>query len=267
MEYSEGSQKTGNYKINGNTIELTVTYDSDLDYSLYDPEATSTMDPYQTKLTILDDGTLKYITDTNYTVIFDKNDSSTNEKNTGTSNLLEEQISIDIDKFIKELSYKSLSTVQNANYGGDGYRYDSSFYNEGLNKESFEITNIGDKITYTLKTNGNSSYKYPFILTIVTTNDNILSEISITCQPQKLNTKGILDCAAEVEDALGYTLYNKRNSSITETVKSNLINLGYIDSNSNAISQNVETTIDNQAYGKNIVFKIGTDTLIYDMIF
>ena len=71
-ENSEVIDQSGNYTIEGDTIKLTVTYDSSLDYTLYDPEATFTMEPYDIEMTILGNGVIQYITDANYTVIFDK---------------------------------------------------------------------------------------------------------------------------------------------------------------------------------------------------
>ena len=68
---SEGIMVSGNYKIEGDKIKLTVTYDS----TLIDPtEPTSQLaEPYDIEMTLLNDGTIKYVNLAGYTEIFDKN--------------------------------------------------------------------------------------------------------------------------------------------------------------------------------------------------
>lgn len=92
-ENSEVIDQSGNYTIEGDTIKLTVTYDSSLDYTLYDPEATFSMEPYDIEMTILSNETIQYITETDYTVIFDKKAKSLDEiatETVQTTNLLEQ---------------------------------------------------------------------------------------------------------------------------------------------------------------------------------
>ena len=71
MENSEAVLVSGNYKIEGDKIKLTATYDS----TLIDPtEPTSQLaEPYDIEMSLLNDGTIKYVNDANYAVIFDKN--------------------------------------------------------------------------------------------------------------------------------------------------------------------------------------------------
>lgn len=149
----------------------------------------------------------------------EKGETNNTDQNTevlteNDNNVLSEEgigIEFDINKFIKELSYKSLSTVNDGIHGGDGYRYDYEFYNSDLSINKFNVTNDGSTKLYTLETNGNESNNYKFILNIELKDDNKLNQIKITSYPPTPQAKGILNCAMEVEEALGYTLWNSRN--------------------------------------------------------
>lgn len=178
---------------------------------------------------------------------------------------------IDIDKFITELSYSSTSTVHNSNYGGDGYRSDNYFFNNDLTKNSFSITNEGNdtrySITVTNERRAQGIYAYPITLEILVTNDNILKEIKINCIPPNMKASGIFECAAEVEDALGYTLINARNYQIVDKVKKELKLENYISSNEEVIKKNQSITVYDENENKTITFTIGENNLEYKMIF
>lgn len=86
-DMSESVTYNGTYKIEGDTITLTVTY-----YDMAeDPE---TFEPYTETINILEDGTLKYTSSTGATYIFDKNvtlsEASAEATGTTTGDLLEQ---------------------------------------------------------------------------------------------------------------------------------------------------------------------------------
>ena len=328
-DMSESVTYNGTYKIEGNTITLTVTY-----YDMAeDPE---TFEPYTETINILEDGTLKYTSLTGATYIFDKNVtlSDTSIEGTGTTNgnlleqiyakypslegtegivctdgtdywLLDETgdkvyfidlnsfeealvqcnidinntgastgTTIDINKFIKELSYGSTSTVNNINYAGDGYRADYFYYDEDLTLDDFSKTEEGNNVIYSITTTKTRSvnYGFPITLSITITKDNVLKEIKITAQPKKWEAGEILNCAGEVEAALGYAAYNEYTSNSTavlEDIKEELISFNYIESKGNHKINvtNKTMTKEDTTHNKTVTFTIGTDTLTYDMVF
>lgn len=188
------------------------------------------------------------------------NDTEIAEYNENTNTV---NTKIDIDRFIKELSYSSMSTVHNNDYGGDGYRTDYNFYTSELTKSDFNIKNEGNTTIYTLNTDGNSSCNYSFTLEITIMDKDILQEIKISCRPTTLNVREILNCAEEVEDALGYTLYNKRINVSAYNVSTALREQNIIDSKSNVIVTDKKITIDNQKYGQDVIFEIENNTISY----
>lgn len=331
-DMSESVTYNGTYKIEGDTITLTVTY-----YDMAeDPE---TFEPYTETIDILEDGTLKYTSSDGATYIFDKNitleeNNDTNtEAITTTGDLLEqiyakypslegtegiictdgtdywlldetgdkvyftdlasfekalEQCNIDVnnisigslastkidmEQFVKELSYSSLSTVNNVNYAGDGYRADYSYYDEDLTLDDFTKTEEGNNITYSITTTKTRSvnYDFPITLSITITKDNILKEIRITAQPKDWEAKEIFNCAEEVEAALGYTLYNQYTSVSTEIIKDikeDMVSYNYMEGSYYKLSvTNKTVTKEDTTHNKTVTFTIGTDTLTYDMVF
>lgn len=184
-------------------------------------------------------------------------------ESTSTSN-----IKIDIEKFVKELSYKSMSTVHDKIHGGDGYRYDYNFYNEDLTLNDFTKTNSNNEVIYTLETNGNDDNNYKFILSVTVTNDNTLKEVKITCTPPTPQAKGILNCAMEVEEALGYTIFNKRNNKIVTQLEDLLKSKKFIEkatSNYDITESEILLELENPEYYENIAFeyKYSSNTLSY----
>ena len=331
-DMSESVTYNGTYKIEGDTITLTVTY-----YDMAeDPE---TFEPYTETIDILEDGTLKYTSSDGATYIFDKNitleeNNDTNtEAITTTGDLLEqiyakypslegtegivctdgtdywlldetgdkvyftdlasfekalEQCNIDVnnisigslastkidmEQFVEELSYSSLSTVNNVNYAGDGYRADYFYYDEDLTLDDFTKTEEGDNVTYSITTTKTRSvnYDFPITLSITITKDNILKEIRITAQPKDWEAKEIFNCAEEVEAALGYTLYNQYTSVSTEIIKDikeDIVSYNYMEGSYYKLSVTNKTiTKEDTTHNKTVTFTIGTDTLTYDIVF
>lgn len=327
-DMSESVTYNGTYKIEGDTITLTVTY--------YDmAENPETFEPYTETINILEDGTLKYTSSTDATYIFDKNvtlsGASAEATGTTTGDLLEQiyakypnlegtegivctdgtdywlldetgnkvyftdltsfesallecnidvnnigsstSTKIDMEQFVRELSYGSTSTVNNVNYAGDGYRADYFYYDEDLTLDDFTKTEEGDNVTYsitTTKRRGND-YGFPIILSIIVTRDNILKEIKITAQPKEWEAKEIFNCAEEVEAALGYTLYNQYTSVSTEIIKDikeDMVSYNYMEGSYYKLSvTNKTVTKEDTTHNKTVTFTIGTDTLTYDMVF
>ena len=328
-EMSESVTYNGTYKIEGNTITLTVTY-----YDMADnPE---TFEPYTETINILEDGTLKY-TSSGATYIFDKNitlkeNNSTDTEITTTGDLLEQiyakypsleskegivctdgidywlldetgdkvyftdltsfeealkecninvndiknsnKTKIDMEKFVKELSYGSTSTVNNANYPGDGYRIDYFYYDEDLTLDDFSKTQEGDNITYSLTTTKTRSvnYNFPITLDIIVGKNDELKEIKIIAKPNEWKAKEILGCSSEVETALGYTIYNQYTSEsdeIVKAIKEDMISYDYIESIGEYKINVTNKTItkEDTKHNRTITFTIGTDTLTYDIVF
>lgn len=328
-DMSESVTYNGTYKIEGNTITLTVTY-----YDMADnPE---TFEPYTETINILEDGTLKY-TSNGATYIFDKNitlkeNNSTNTEITTTGDLLEQiyakypsleskegivctdgidywlldetgdkvyftdltsfeealkecninvndiknsnKTKIDMEKFVKELSYGSTSTVNNANYPGDGYRIDYFYYDEDLTLDDFTKTQEGDNITYSLTTTKTRSvnYNFPITLDIIVGKNDELKEIKIIAKPNEWKAKEILGCSSEVETALGYAIYNQYTSEsdeIVKAIKEDMISYDYME-NIGEYKINVTNktiTKEDTKHNRTITFTIGTDTLTYDIVF
>ena len=328
-DMSESVTYNGTYKIEGNTITLTVTY-----YDMADnPE---TFEPYTETINILEDGTLKY-TSNGATYIFDKNitlkeNNSTNTEITTTGDLLEQiyakypsleskegivctdgidywlldetgdkvyftdltsfeealkecninvndiknsnKTKIDMEKFVKELSYGSTSTVNNANYPGDGYRIDYFYYDEDLTLDDFSKTQEGDNITYSLTTTKTRSvnYNFPITLDIIVGKNDELKEIKIIAKPNEWKAKEILGCSSEVETALGYAIYNQYTSEsdeIVKAIKEDMISYDYMESIGEYKINVTNKTItkEDTKHNRTITFTIGTDTLTYDIVF
>lgn len=327
-DMSESVTYNGTYKIEGDTITLTVTY-----YDMAeDPE---TFEPYTETINILEDGTLKYTSSTGATYIFDKNvtlsEASAEATETTTGDLLEQiyakypslqgtegivctdgtdywlldetgnkvyftdltsfesallecnidvnnigsstSTKIDMEQFVRELSYGSTSTVNNVNYARDGYRADYFYYDEDLTLDDFTKTEEGNNITYSITTTKTRSinYDFPMTLSITITKDNILKEIKITAQPKEWEAKEIFNCAEEVEAALGYTLYNQYTSVSTEIIKDikeDMVSYDYMEGSYYKLSvTNKTVTKEDTTHNKTVTFTIGTDTLTYDMVF
>lgn len=251
---SESFTTTGNYAINGNVMTLTVNYDSS--------EQEETTTPYTEKIEILDDGTLEYTNRNNITYSFSKDAKEFGQDEEKTKTI------IDIDKFIKELSYSSMSTVHNSNYGGDGYRSDNGFFNSDLTKSSFEVKNNGNETTYTITTKNKDSSNEPITLEIVVTDNNVLKEIKLSCTSTSMKVENIMLCAKEVEDALGYTLINARNYQIADKVEKELKLENYVSGeNGKVIEKNQSVTIEDENENKTVMFTIGENSLEYKMIF
>lgn len=177
-------------------------------------------------------------------------------------------IKIDIEKFVKELSYKSMSTVHDNIHGGDGYRYDYNFYNEDLTLNDFTKTSSNNEVIYRLETNGNDDNNYKFILTVTVNKDNTLKQVEITCTPPTPQAKGILNCAMEVEEALGYTIFNKRNNKIVTQLEDLLKSKKFIEkatSNYDITEGEILLELENPEYYENIAFeyKYSSNTLSY----
>lgn len=266
--YSEGITQTGTYSIENNIIKLTVNNDSF--------ENNNSSKPKIMEMTILDDGNIEYVTEYG-TYLYVKEETKDTSENT---NILSEKdsdielqenanVKLDVNKFIQELGYKSLSTVNDGIHGGDGYRYDFEFYNSSLSINDFKVTNSNGIKNYVLETNGNKSNNYKFILTIKLSNDNVLNEINITCFPPTPQAKGILNCAMEVEDALGYTLFNSRNYKNVQQLESNLKADGYIEStgNYNILTNSIVQQVENEQTGGKIIFEYINNKLSYTIIF
>lgn len=266
--YSEGITQTGTYSIENNIIRLTVNNDSF--------ENNNSSKPKIMEMTILDDGNIEYVTEYG-TYLYVKEEIKDTSENT---NILSEEdsdielqenanVKLDVNKFIQELGYKSLSTVNDGIHGGDGYRYDFEFYNSGLSINDFKVTNSNGIKNYVLETNGNKSNNYKLILTIKLSNDNVLNEINITCFPPNPQAKGILNCAMEVEDALGYTLFNSRNYKTVQQLESNLKADGYIEStgNYNILTNSIVQQIENEQTGEKIIFEYINNKLSYTISF
>ena len=327
-DMSESVTYNGTYKIEGDTITLTVTY-----YDMAeDPE---TFEPYTETINILEDGTLKY-TSNGATYIFDKNltlsETSAETTGTTTGDLLEQiytkypslegtegivctdgtdywlldetgdkvyftdltsfeealkecninvndiknsnKTKIDMEKFVKELSYGSTSTVNNANYPGDGYRIDYFYYDEDLTLDDFSKTQEGDNITYSLTTTKTRSvnYNFPITLDIIVGKNDELKEIKIIAKPNEWKAKEILGCSSEVETALGYAIYNQYTSEsdeIVKAIKEDMISYDYMESIGEYKINVTNKTItkEDTKHNRTITFTIGTDTLTYDIVF
>lgn len=207
----------------------------------------------------------------------EKGETNNTDQNTevlteNDNNVLSEEgigIEFDINKFIKELSYKSLSTVNDGIHGGDGYRYDYEFYNSDLSINKFNVTNDGSTKLYTLETNGNESNNYKFILNIELKDDNKLNQIKITSYPPTPQAKGILNCAMEVEEALGYTLWNSRNYQNVTQLEENLKGKDYIEQQGNYAIQttNIIQQIENEKTEERIVFEYANNEVSYTINF
>lgn len=195
--------------------------------------------------------------------------TTTSKENTITTSKQNVDIKLDIDKFIKELSYKSMSTVHDGIHGGDGYRQDYEFYNSDLSINNFKVTTQNNEKKYVLETNGNTEHKYKFVLTIILGQDNKLHEINITCNPPTLQAEGILNCALEVEEALGYTVFNKRNYQNEEQLEKTLKSKGYIETQGkyNILVDNIIEKIENTETGEKSVFILDNGKLTYTISF
>ncbi len=181
---------------------------------------------------------------------------------------------IDMEQFVKELSYSSMSTVYNENYAGDGYRADYSFYNEDLTLNDFTKTETGNNITYSITTTEREydDYDFPITLSITITSDNVLKEIKITAQPKEWEAEEIFLCAEEVEAALGYTIYNRNTSestAIIKEIKEDMVSYNYMEGiyKYQLYTTNKTITKTDTKYNKTVTFTIGTDTLTYAMTF
>lgn len=175
---------------------------------------------------------------------------------------------IDIDKFIKELGYSSMSTVHNSNYGGDGYRSDNGFFNSDLSKNSFEIKTNGNETIYTTTSKNQSSSNEPITLEIVVTDNNILKEIKLSGTSTSMKINNIMLCAKEVEDALGYTLINARNYQIVDKVEKELKLENYVSGeNGKVIQKNQSVTMEDENENKTVTFTIGENSFEYKMVF
>ena len=180
----------------------------------------------------------------------------------------ESKPTLDIDRFIKELSYSSMSTVHNSNYGGDGYRSDNGFFNNDLTKSSFNISTEGNEIKYTVISNNSQASDVPMTLEIITTDSNALKEIKISCPSSNMKVYRILLCAQEVEDALGYTLINARNYEIVNKVEKELKLENYISGEDDTVIQkNQSVTVEDEKENKKITFTIGENSFEYKMTF
>ena len=193
-----------------------------------------------------------------------------NNTNTGSSS----ETKIDINRFVKELSYGSTSTVNNGDYPGDGYRTDYFYYDEDLTLDDFTKTEEGNNVTYSITTTKTRSvnYGFPITLAITITKDNMLKEIKITAKPKEWEANEILQCSKEVEAALGYAVYNQTDSKsikIVDNIKDELISNNYIESKGNYKINVTNKTVTKKdaTQNKTVTFTIGTDTLTYDEIF
>lgn len=174
-------------------------------------------------------------------------------------------VEFNLNKFITELSYSSLSTVHDSNYGGDGYRSDFNFYNEELTLSDFNATEDENFKIYTLNTNGTSSHNYPFLLEIKLSKQNKLKEINI--QVTHEDVSGILLCAEEIEDALGYTLINSRNYSIVDKIKKNLISQGAITDKGKILKNEIYTQAYDDKVQKTSSVSVSNTNITYKMKF
>lgn len=154
-------------------------------------------------------------------------------------------------------------------HGGDGYRSDYQFYNQGLTIDNFEINQNSNQVEYKLITNGNYQYHSQIILTIITTENGYLDEIKMTCNPVDKKAGIIIDCAMEVEDALGYTLFNLRNGDNIEKITNNLISKGCIDNKSKNLLKNTDIQEEavNKENGEKSVFEYKNGVLSYTISF
>ena len=142
-DMSESVTYNGTYKIEGNTITLTVTY-----YDMADnPE---TFEPYTETINILEDGTLKY-TSNGATYIFDKNitlkeNNSTNTEITTTGDLLEQIYA----KYPSLESKEGIVCTDGIDYwlldetGDKVYFTDLTSFEEALKECNINVNSIGN---------------------------------------------------------------------------------------------------------------------------
>lgn len=152
-DMSESVTYNGTYKIEGNTITLTVTY-----YDMAeDPE---TFEPYTETINILEDGTLKYTSSTGATYIFDKNvtisGASTEATGTTTGDLLEQIYA----KYPSLQGTEGIVCTDGTDYwlldetGNKVYFTDLTSFESALLECNIDVNNIGSS---TNNTNNNSS--------------------------------------------------------------------------------------------------------------
>ena len=144
-DMSESVTYNGTYKIEGDTITLTVTY-----YDMAeDPE---TFEPYTETINILEDGTLKYTSSTGATYIFDKNVTlqEDNTETTGatvtTANLLDEIYA----KYPNLKGTEGIICSDETDYwlldenGKKVYFTDLSSFEEALKECNIDVNSIGN---------------------------------------------------------------------------------------------------------------------------
>ncbi len=152
-DMSESVTYNGTYKIEGNTITLTVTY-----YDMAeDPE---TFEPYTETINILEDGTLKYTSSTGATYIFDKNvtlsGASAEITGTTTGDLLEQIYA----KYPSLQGTEGIVCTDGTDYwlldetGNKVYFTDLTSFESALLECNIDVNNIGSS---TNNTNNNSS--------------------------------------------------------------------------------------------------------------
>ena len=152
-DMSESVTYNGTYKIEGDTITLTVTY-----YDMAeDPE---TFEPYTETINILEDGTLKYTSSTGATYIFDKNvtlsGASAEITGTTTGDLLEQIYA----KYPSLQGTEGIVCTDGTDYwlldetGNKVYFTDLTSFESALLECNIDVNNIGSS---TNNTNNNSS--------------------------------------------------------------------------------------------------------------
>lgn len=266
---------------NGNIYNGTITYikesNSDTEEIETNNNSNSLLDQIYTKYPefkdkegyICTDGEQYWLLDSEGKKVYFDSIQSFDEIITNIEEANNTTIKFNIEKFIEELSYKSLSTVRDGVHGGDGYRSDYQFYNQGLTIDNFEINQNSNQVEYKLITNGNYQYHSQIILTIITTENGYLDEIKMTCNPVDKKAGIIIDCAMEVEDALGYTLFNLRNGDNIEKITNNLISKGCIDNKSKNLLKNTDIQEEavNKENGEKSVFEYKNGVLSYTISF
>ena len=152
-DMSESVTYNGTYKIEGNTITLTVTY--------YDmAENPETFEPYTETINILEDGTLKYTSSTGATYIFDKNvtlsEASAEATGTTMGDLLEQIYA----KYPSLRGTEGIVCTDGTDYwlldetGNKVYFTDLASFESALLECNIDVNNIGSS---TNNNNNNSS--------------------------------------------------------------------------------------------------------------